>query len=83
MLVYLLVQSQLLLLENHLLGLKFVDFFTNFTELGLIVNQIALVCDPVSLSFDVLNLYFFDLALNTVALGLVGALVLVDVAVLG
>lgn len=66
--VYLLVQPQLLLLQNHLLSLKLVDFVADFSELGLVVDEVALVGDPIPLGFDVLNLDLFNFAFDTVSL---------------
>lgn len=80
--VYLLVQTQLLLLKNHLLGLKLVDFFTNTAERRLKVDEVALVGDPVSLGFDVINLNLFNFAFDAIALRLIRSLVFINVSVL-
>ena len=66
--VYLLVQTQLLFLKNHLLGLKLVDFFANVAERRLKVDEVTLVGDPVSLGFDVINLDLFNFAFDAIAL---------------
>jgi hypothetical protein len=80
--VYLLVQTQLLLLKNHLLGLKLVDSFANAAERRLKVDEVALVGDPVPLGFDVINLDLFNFSFDAIALRLIRPLVFINISVL-
>jgi hypothetical protein len=80
--LYLIVESELLLLENRFLGSEFFTVCGESHVFSLTLDQISLVGNPLLLNCDDLIFKFFSLLQDIVLLGLHGSRILINTSIL-